>query len=139
MNYWIGVISSKIVYENIGNGSHNWFCLSRQCNVGDEFFLFATSKVLKNGGVFGRFEILNIDKNRNNECRIYGGSNSDFAEPTVFTEFRCIELYSNVISTSKIKSNLVLRNNQAVRRSFRGTCFNMSDKEYFSLLSLAKK
>ena len=61
MKHWIGVISSKAIYDSVIKGEHNWFCLNAKVEVGDTFFLFATSKVTKDSGLFGHFEVVNVD------------------------------------------------------------------------------
>jgi hypothetical protein len=136
MSYWLGVVSSKLVYENIKKGIHSWFCLTNTVNVGDKFFLYATGKVIKTGGIFGYFEVVKIDASRIGECRTYGGSNSDFSEPTIFTEFKCLQIFDNEISISLLKSDPIISKTAAVRRSFRGTCFSISTNEHAAILKV---
>lgn len=139
MNYWLGVVSSKFVYENIRAGAHNWFCLTNTVNVGDKFFLYATGKVVKEGGIFGYFEVVKIDVSRMGECRTYGGSNSDFSEPTIFTEFKCLKIFDSPIPIGQLKNDQTISKTAAVRRSFRGTCFGVSLKEHAAILRAAQQ
>jgi hypothetical protein len=134
MSYWLGVVSSKLVYENIKKGEHSWFCLTNTVNVGDKFFLYATGKVIKTGSIFGYFEVVKIDASRVGECRTYGGSNSDFSEPTIFTEFKCLQLFNTQIPIDFLKNDPIISKTAAVRRSFRGTCFSISSKEHAAIL-----
>lgn len=136
MKHWIGVISSKAIYDSVIKGEHNWFCLNAKVEVGDTFFLFATSKVTKDSGLFGHFEVVNVDPNRNNECRMYGGTGSSFASRTVFTEFKCLSLFADPVSFADLKNDETTRYCTGVTRSFRGTCFPLSAASYAAILKM---
>ena len=138
LKYWLGVVSVVSVYENINNGTHNWFCIDSECQIGDQFYLYATSSTFKKSGIFGLFEITNIDSSQNSKCASYASAVARFANPKIYTEFKTISIYDSPISNTELKTNPITSRCQPVRRLFRGTCFSLGKSEHLEIMKLLK-
>ncbi len=138
LKYWLGVVSVVSVYENINSGTHNWFCIDSECQIGDQVFLYATSSSFKNSGIFGLFEITKIDSSQNGKCASYASAVARFGNPKIYTEFKTISTYDFPITNTELKSNPITSRCQPVRRLFRGTCFSLSKAEHLEIIKLLK-
>lgn len=130
MNYWLAIIGSHTSYVRFTEQQDFWFCLPRNCCVGDKVITYSSKKAAgSSSGVFGFFEIEFKNDQRDCECRQYGLM-SGSGERLIFVDLKNIRLLNDPIPFNKIKSTRVLSHSAYVRRNMQATYFGLSENEY---------
>jgi predicted RNA-binding protein with PUA-like domain len=136
MNYWIGVIGSKMSYDRFHTASH-WFCLPQSCEAGDKVIMYASKKAAGvHNGIFAIFEITNKDECKDGKCRNYGLMSGNGERP-VYVDLRELVRLTKNISFQSLKMNPALKNSSFIRRNFQATYFNIVAHEYEAIRSSA--
>jgi predicted RNA-binding protein with PUA-like domain len=135
MNYWIGVIGSKLSYERL-QAKPYWFCLPQSSVVGDKILMYAAKSAAGvNGGIFAIFEIINKDESKDGQCRNYGIM-SGTGERPVYVDLALIILLSKNLPFQLLKATPALRNSTFIKRQFQATYFKISAAEFSAIKSL---
>lgn len=137
MKFWLGVVSSLISYERLSKGEQLWFCLNNDCSEGDVVLLYRTTKTIKPSGIFASYLIRLVDADRNAKCSPY--NSLGFGKQLCYVELTPVEVFSYPLDLARIKRVPLLRNSSAVKRSFQGTCFELTASEYKALRNLVIK
>jgi predicted RNA-binding protein with PUA-like domain len=136
MNYWIGIVGSKITMERFLKEDSNWFCMPKSCDIGDQVLMYASKKAAgAKSGVFGAYEIRTKDEAKDGECRRYGIFSGSGERP-IYIDLKLIKKFTSPLTFQSIKSNKFLANFPYVRRNFQATYFKISEKEYETFLKL---
>jgi predicted RNA-binding protein with PUA-like domain len=130
MNYWLAIVGSKASYLRFVEEQDFWFCLPKDCCIGDKVITYSSKKAAgSNSGVFGFFEIELKDVERDCQCRQYGLL-SGTGERLVYVNLRKIKLLPTPIPFNKIKTTNALSHSAYVRRNMQATYFDISSNEY---------
>lgn len=139
MNYWIGVIGSKLTSERFYNQTDSWFCMPKSCESGDHVLMYASKKAAGvKSGVFAVYQIANKDESKDGECRRYGIFSGSGERP-IYVDLKLLEKFQQAISFQSIKTHAYLSGFSYVRRNFQATYFKISEKEYKAFISLGTK
>jgi predicted RNA-binding protein with PUA-like domain len=134
MNYWIGVIGSKMSYERFHAVPH-WFCLPQSCEAGDKVIMYASKKAAGvNSGIFAIFEIAKKDECNDGKCRNYGLMSGTGERPVYVDLTELVRLNKN-ISFQSLKVNPALKNSSFIRRNFQATYFKILASEFGAINS----
>lgn len=136
MNYWIGVVGSKISYERFQAPPY-WFCLPQSCEVGDKVAMYSSRQASGvKSGVFGFFNIATKDEAQNEHCKNYGIFSGSGERP-IYVTLNLTDYLSQSISYQHLKSNPSIKHSQFVKRNFQATYFKISANEYATIESLS--
>jgi predicted RNA-binding protein with PUA-like domain len=139
MNYWIGVIGSKLAAERFSSNSVTWFCMPKSCDIGDYVLMYASKNAVGvKSGIFSVFQILSKDDSKDAECYKLGNF-SGTAERLIYVNLSLVKKFTKPIPFKNIKSNDFLGSFVYVRRNFQATYFPISEKEYKAFVLLESK
>lgn len=139
MNYWIGVIGSKLTAERFLGDLDTWFCMPKSCDVGDYVLMYASIKAAGvKAGMFSVYQVFNKDESKDADCRRYGIF-SGTGERPIYVDLKLVNRFPQPLSFQKIKTHRFLGSFPYVRRNFQATYFPISEKEYKAFILLGSK
>lgn len=139
MNYWIGVIGSKITRDRFLAENDSWFCMPKSCEIEDLVLMYASNKAAGvKSGIFGVYKVRSKDETKDESCRRYGIFSGSGERP-IYIDLELIQKFSKPIAFQKIKTDKFLSNFPYVRRNFQATYFKISEKEFKKFLTLEKQ
>ena len=139
MNYWIGIIGSKLTHQRFLDESDSWFCMPSTSEIGDYVLMYASKKSAGvKGGVFAVYQIFNKDESKDGDCRRFGIFSGSGDRP-IYVDLKLLDKFQKTISFQAIKAHNYLSTFSYVRRNFQATYFKISEKEYKAFIALASK
>lgn len=139
MRFWIGVVGTRLSYERFMTTREHWFCMPRSCSRGDKVLMYASKSAAGvMGGIFGLFEIKDIDDSKYSSCKNYGIF-SGTGERPVYVELQELRKFKCPISFAKIKANFLLASSSFVRRKFQATYFNIEPEQFDTICLIEQK
>jgi hypothetical protein len=130
MNYWLGIVGSKLTYGRLINGPEYWFCMPKACEIGDQIIMYSSRKAAGiNSGIFGFYEVIEKDEQKNSLCSQYGYL-SGTGEKLVYIYLKKIKVVNTLVTFGMIKSNSTLVDTAYVRRQMQATYFQLHKREF---------
>jgi hypothetical protein len=133
MSYWLGVISKEHTLQEFLK-EDKWFCLPITAKIGDGIVIYVTARLSKKfAGIIGAYELTKKSAD-SCQCNHYGS----FNETLYCYELKSTHIFLSPVLLADIKTNLILKRAQPLRRNFQGTIFNLSKDEFNEFLALRK-
>lgn len=136
MNYWLGIVGSKLTYERFFRDTDYWFCMPKTCEIGDQIVMYSSKKAAgAKSGIFGYFWVVDKDRQKDRLCSQYG-SLSGTGEKLIHVELQKIKLLDTSVPFHKIKAVGLLSDTTYIRRNMQATYFKLLKKEYQAMCQL---
>lgn len=133
----VGVIGTNESLERILGQGEIWWCVPQIADIGTLVIMYCTRHVSNiHQGMLGLYKLIDIDRERDIECRKYGAS-SGYSDKPMYATLRRVKKFKRPLRLEVLRKNLVLTNAQFMRRNFQGTFFSVRKHELEEILRLA--